>query len=390
MRVVGSPVLGRLGDALLAVSLAVLTAVFSLQYHPDGWPPFDAAAIALAGVVYLPLAFRRQAPWTVLAVSCAGYAAYAALGFQPSAIVWGPVLGFFTIATLKPPREVAFCALPTGVVWTYGSLASGVLSAEVCIGQTAVVLGIAWVFGATIRELGVRNRRLAELTARLREEQEARARHAVTEERLRIARELHDVVAHHLSVLSVQSGLASYVFDSDPETARGALDTIHSTARRSLEEMRGLLQVLRISPDGTEVIGGPAAGPAPGLERLGELVDRVGAAGVTVDVAVRGARRPLAPGPDLCAYRILQEALTNVLKHAGPAHVALSLDYGPEVLTVRVTDDGGSGGVPQRVTGGGHGLIGMRERVRMYDGLFRAGPLRPGGFEVMFTLPLVT
>ncbi|MGK5545112.1 sensor histidine kinase [Streptomyces sp. URMC 127] len=387
---VGSPVLGRLGDALLAVSLAVLTTVFSLQYAPDGWPPFDATAIVLTGVVYLPLAFRRQAPWLVLALSCAGYTAYAAQGFQPSAIVWGPVLAFFTIACLKPPRAVGACALPTAVVWTYGSLASGVLSAEVCVGQTAVVLGVAWVFGATIRELGVRNRRLAELTARLREEQEARARHAVTEERLRIARELHDVVAHHLSVLSVQSGLASYVFDSDPGTARGALDTIHTTARQSLEEMRGLLQVLRISPDGTEMTGGPAGGPAPGLERLDELVDRVGAAGVAVDVAVRGARRPLAPGPDLCAFRILQEALTNVLKHAGAARVSLLLDYGPEILTVRVTDDGGSGEAPRDATGGGHGLIGMRERVRMYGGLFRAGPLRPRGFEVMFTLPLVS
>lgn len=318
-----------------------------------------------------------------------GFLAYSASGYQPSVNVWGPVLAFFTVATLRPARAVTAAAIPTAVVWTYGSLATGVLSVGVSVAQTVIVLGIAWAFGASLRQLGLRNVELAELSRQLQREQEARARHAVTEERLRIARELHDVVAHHVSVLSVQSGLAQYVFDSAPQTARAALDTINTTAGRTLEEMRGLLKVLRIPPDGTDVIAGSPSGPTPGLGSLPELVERMRAAGVTVEVMANGVERPLAPGPDLCAYRMVQEALTNVLKHAGPAHVTVSLDYTPEQLTVRVVDDGGDpGAAPRQVTGGGQGLIGMRERVNMYGGAFRAAPRRPAGFEVMFTLPV--
>ncbi|MFI9206430.1 sensor histidine kinase [Streptomyces sp. NPDC053048] len=386
----GGDFLRRVGDVMIALALTALTVVFALeQQAPEGWRPFDGPAVALTAVIYLPMAFRRQLPWAVLAVSCSGYLTYSAAGYPLSVNVWGPVLAFFTVATLQPTRVVAAAAVPTAVVWTYGSLLTGVLSAPVSVGQTVLVLGIAWGFGASVRQLGLRNAKLADLTRRLQIEQEARARHAVTEERLRIARELHDVVAHHLSVLSVQSGLARYVFDSDPGTARGALETINTTARQTLEDMRGLLQVLRITPDGTDVAGGSPFGPTPGLGDVPGLVERMAAAGVVVEVTADGRWRPLAPGADLCAYRIVQEALTNVLKHAGPARVTVSLAYAAELLTVRVTDDGGRpGGVFRDETGSGQGLIGMRERVRMYGGLFRAGPRQPAGFEVMFTLPI--
>jgi signal transduction histidine kinase len=196
---------------------------------------------------------------------------------------------------------------------------------------------------------------------------------------MRIARELHDVVAHHLSVVSVQAGLAGYVFAADPDTARSAVDTIAGTSREAQEELRRLLLVLR-----SDTENGPVDEPSRiGLDRLDELVERVRAAGVPVDLEVSGEPWPLPSGPDQCAYRVIQESLTNVLKHAGPARATVSVEFGPAELTVHVTDNGhGAKGEAK-----GHGLVGMRERARLYDGTLTAGPRQEGGFEVTLTLP---
>ncbi|MFH8222083.1 sensor histidine kinase [Streptomyces sp. NPDC018057] len=360
-------------DTLIALALLGVTLGFALGYRPAGWPPFDARAIALTSAVHLPLVVRRVAPWPVLCATCAGLVLYTALGYQPSVNVWSPMLAFFTIASAQPTRRTALSAVPVTAVWVYNALASHAMSLLVAVGQTLVVLLLAWGFGMNLRRLEKQNTELDRLTARLRAEEGARARHAVTEERLRIARELHDVVAHHLSVVSVQSGLARYVFDTDTARARAALCVIEDTARETLEEMRGLLQVLRVGPDGTEAVSGPPAGDDAGLARLGELTARTVAAGLVVETEVSGTPRPLAPGADLCAYRIVQEALTNTLKHAGArARVRISLAYEAQLLSVTVSDDGGDrtqgppaatgddGPVP--VGAAGHGVAGTAGR----------------------------
>nr|BFD86229.1 hypothetical protein StreXyl84_56300 [Streptomyces sp. Xyl84] len=329
-------------DSLIAAALLGVTLGFAAGYRPLGWPAFDARAVVLTCLIHLPLAVRRVAPWPVLCATCAGLALYTAFGYQPSVNVWSPMLAFFTIAAARPPRATARAAVPVTAAWLYNALASHAMSFLVALGQTLVVLLLAWGFGTNLRRLERQNTELDRLTARLRAEEGARARHAVTEERLRIARELHDVVAHHLSVVSVQSGLARYVFDSDAEKARAALHTIEDTARETLEEMRGLLQVLRVSPDGTDAVSGPSTGPDAGLARLDELAARMTAAGLVVETAVTGTPRPLPPGADLCAYRIVQEALTNTLKHAGArARVRIALAYDTDALAVTVSDDGG-------------------------------------------------
>ena len=206
-------------------------------------------------------------------------------------------------------------------------------------------------------------------------------------ERVRIARGLHDVVAHHMSVISVQAGLARYVLSSDPATTGRALDTIVDTSHEALEEMRRMLALLRV-PDADQHSEGRTHDPAPGLARLDELVERVRSAGVPVRVVVAGPPSPLSSGADLCAYRIVQESLTNVLKHARGAEVVVRLDYRePEELTIQVSDNG-PGVSPGPVTG--HGLVGMGERAGLYGGSVQAGPGPEGGFVVTLTLPIGT
>ncbi|MCB5181831.1 sensor histidine kinase [Streptomyces antimicrobicus] len=380
-------------DAVIALALLVLTLCFARQYRMPDWPAFDTRAVALTCLITLPLALRQVAPWPVLLTSCAGLAVYVSLGYQPTSNIWPPLLAFFTVATLRPLRHVLAAAGVTVAVWFHHAMGTRAMSAPVALGQTVLVVLLAWGFGFTLRRLAERNAQLDRLTARLRAEEGARARHAVTEERLRIARELHDVVAHHLSVVALQSGVARMVFDSDADTARTALRTIEDTSRQTLEEMRGLLQVLRVSPDGTEAVAGPADGSGSGLGALDDLTARMSAAGLVVRTETDGTPVRLAPGPDLCAYRIVQEALTNVLKHAGPgSRVGIALGYGTGALTVAVTDDGGpepaAAAPPAPGTGTGHGLIGMRERVKLYGGTFQAGPRPAGGYAVRFSLPL--
>jgi signal transduction histidine kinase len=257
----------------------------------------------------------------------------------------------------------------------------GLVPTHVLLVQNVFIVATAWLIGNVARAYVERGVRLARLTDQLRREQEARERRAVAEEQVRIARELHDVVAHHMSVISVQAGLAQYVFASDPPTARAALDTVASAGREAQQEMQHLLTVLRPSHQTTaDLDDGP-----PGLARLDDLAGRVRAAGLPVTVTVEGEPVTLPVHLDLCAYRIVQEALTNTLKHAGPAHAHVALGYAPDALTVTVTDDGRA---PYDPAGTGHGITGMSERARLYGGTFTAGLTPSGGFAVTLTLPL--
>ncbi|MFG2990244.1 sensor histidine kinase [Streptomyces sp. NPDC048257] len=239
------------------------------------------------------------------------------------------------------------------------------------VGVTAWVLAVL-----TVAEL-VRVRR--EQWARERAERAAAERRRVDGERLRIARELHDVLAHSISVINVQAGVGLALLDSDPEQARTALATIKAASKEALGEVRQVLDTLR-SP------GEAPRSPAPGLDRLPELVEQAAAAGLTVDVAAEGEARALAPGMDLAAFRILQEALTNVMRHSGARTARIRLVWQPNALELRVDDDGPATGGSS--VGSGNGLIGMRERAAALGGAVEAGPRPDGGFRVVAGLPL--
>nr|WP_225953347.1 sensor histidine kinase [Kibdelosporangium phytohabitans] len=235
------------------------------------------------------------------------------------------------------------------------------------------------MLGNVGRQLGLRNEQLAVLTEQLRIEQELRTEQAVTEERLRIARELHDVVAHHMSVIAVQTGVAGYVFDDDPPTARAAVDTIATTSREALAEMRRLLMLLRTDDEPGDT--------ALSLAHLPELTDRMRTTGLPVTLDMDPADTDDLPsGLQLCAYRVVQEALTNVIKHAGFAATEVRVRRDAEQLTVRVANDKGT--PSPGAEGTGHGLINMRERAALYRGSLSAGERTGGGFVVELTLPI--
>jgi signal transduction histidine kinase len=258
----------------------------------------------------------------------------------------------------------------------------------------ALILIIVWMIGITVQQ-----RR--SYTARVREQV---ATAAVTEERLRIARELHDVVAHSMTVVAVQAGFGEYVFDHEPRQAREALGAIQHVTREALTDMQRLLGVLRQDGTGQPGSGHPDGGqkparqlqlaPAPGLADLDRLVSTTAGAGVRVNVTKTGDHRDIAAGIDQAAFRIVQEALTNVVKHSGASSCQVSVGYEDTVLSVEITDPGsatpGSGGVlaAPGANGTGHGILGMRERVSLHGGEFSAGPLPERGFRVAARFPV--
>jgi signal transduction histidine kinase len=215
----------------------------------------------------------------------------------------------------------------------------------------------------------------------LEREQELRANEAVAEERARIARELHDLVAHNVSVMVVQAGAERLALGDEQASTRATLASIEQAGRQALAEARRLLGMLRRNgaEEGLE--------PQPSIDHIDLLVEQIERAGLPVSLAVEGTRAPLPAGVDLCAYRIVQEGLTNALKHAGPAHAEVLLRYEPRALDVEVRDDG-RGAAAANGEGSGHGLIGMRERVALYGGALQTGPREGGGFEIRAHLPL--
>ncbi|MCX5380129.1 sensor histidine kinase [Streptomyces sp. NBC_00091] len=235
----------------------------------------------------------------------------------------------------------------------------------------------AWVLAILAVSELVRLRR--EQWSRERTERAAAARRRADEERLRIARELHDVLAHSISVINVQAGVGLALLDTDPEQARTALTTIKTASKEALGEVRQVLDTLRTP-------GAAPRAPAPGLDRLPELVEQAAATGLSVDTGTRGRARPLPPGADLAAFRILQEALTNVVRHSGSRTARILLTWQPGALELRVDDDGPATGSP--AGGSGNGLAGMRERAAALGGTIEAGPRPDGGFRMIARLPL--
>ncbi|WP_369394220.1 sensor histidine kinase [Streptomyces sp. CG1] len=243
------------------------------------------------------------------------------------------------------------------------------------------VIGLLAMAGSCM--LGLLSRERREHTVALRAQEVAEA---VTAERLRIARELHDMIAHSVGIIAIQAGVGSRVIHTQPDAARDALQAIESTSRQTLSGLRRTLVALRQAEPDTSTAGQPPRTPSPGLADIARLAAATAEAGVRVEVRVSGERRPLPADVDLSAYRIVQEALTNVVRHAGTGHCAVAVEYGDEELSVEVVDDGC--GVAADGPGHGFGIVGMRERAALLHGRFSAGPRPGGGFRVVARLPL--
>jgi signal transduction histidine kinase len=369
-------------DLLLAVALAVMAQIeiwaadtLSLQDRLLGSP--------LALVATLALIWRRSAPLLVLGILAAtfflGSLVVPTSGEDPVALGIALVVAVYSVgAHAGGRRAVAGIAATITLVLAVaatdpeGTTLGGLIF-------FALVVGGPWLAGRAIRHRRLSERLLEERAISAEREREERARAAVAEERSRIARELHDVVAHAISVVVLQARGGRRSLATNPGEAREAFDAIESTGREALEEMRRLLGMLRKGDDEL------ALAPQPSLASLDALAAQVSAAGLPVEVAVEGEPRELPPGIDLSAFRIVQEALTNALKHAGPAAAHVVVRYGPDELELEIVDTGA--GV-ENGSGTGHGLIGMRERAALYGGDVSVGRRTEGGFAVRVRLPL--
>lgn len=387
-------------DGALTAVVVVISAAELLNAPATvgGQRPVDAVAWALVGLASVPVLAHRRLPWTVLVLTSAGLIAYSLLGYPHGTSGYGALVALYGVAA-RYPRRISLGAVPVvlsgmvvfSVAWPQQYTWHRVLA-------DLLVIGAMWVLGDAARTRRLHARALADRAREAEASREAHSREAVVHERLRIARELHDVMAHSMSVIAVQAGVGRHVMDRDPQTAARALAVIEDTSRRTLAEMRQLLGVLRVddvaadtttaSPTGTP--GTATRTPQPGLDRLDELLTAARAAGSAVTLSTSGAPRRLPAQLDLAAYRILQEALTNAAKHAGPAEVRVALEWRDDSLRIDVDDDGPgpTDGTGDRPPGEGYGLIGLQERAASVGGRLQTGPGPCGGFLLRATLPL--
>ena len=372
-------------DALLAVSLGIVSIFVATRVAQAEGTTVQAGVIALLVVQTVALTVRRRWPMAVYSVVGIGTIVYAWLGYPQAVGGFGVLIAIYTVAAHVPLRE----AIVAAGIYVVGMALSVIgfsrdsgSSFDVVFGDFLVnllALILAWTVGVTIR---TRRAYVAALEARaelLEREREDNARLAVALERGRIAREMHDVVAHNVSVVVVQAAAAERMVETDPERARQAMRDVAATGRQALAEMRRLLGVLR-DGDASDDLG-----PQPGVAELRALADTVEDAGMQVELSVQGEERPLPASAALSVYRIVQEALTNSLRHAGPARARVILRYLPDALEVQVSDNGV--GVVPPAEHGGHGLIGMRERVALFGGELTAGPRPEGGYAVVARIP---
>jgi signal transduction histidine kinase len=380
-------------DGLLAGLLAAVSLVTLWYAWDECEADCDRAGVAVGLVLAttLPLVWRRRHPLTVslvtgLATAAYGFARYPDLA-MPIAI--GGVVGMYSVAAWGGRRAAAVSGWVAVVVVVMVMTLPRADSDVVDAAFVSLALVGAWVLGDRARVQRALAAELAERAARLERERAAEARRAVAEERTRIARELHDVVAHHVSMMVVQAEAGPVAVERDPARAAGAFEAIATTGRQALVEMRRLLGMLR--GDGEPA---PSLAPQPGLAQVPSLVEQVGRAGLEVELVVEGREAPLPAGIDLSAYRIVQEALTNAVKHGGPGRAVVLVRYGDHDLELRVWDEGrpeeGNGSPPRGrpQTAPGRGLLGMQERVHLFGGELRAGPAPDGGFTVDARLPI--
>jgi signal transduction histidine kinase len=363
-------------DAAIAAAVAGLqvAAWLASTTHTGHRRPVvaDYLLLAAGGVALL---VRRRYPVPVLAVALAAAAGSAALGgdAQGAPVAWLVLAAAFVNAVLYRERAAAIASLVAGYLiavwppWLIGT--RGNTSAAAALGLLA---GLITLLSAA-ELIRARRQRAVAVAKRLEEERLRRA----SDERLAIARDLHDVVAHNISVINVQANTALHLMDRQPERAREALTAIYEVSRQALGELRSVLGVLRA--DGADA---PLV-PSPGLERLAELAAHTRTAGITVQVVEQGEPRPVPAGVDAAAYRIVQEALTNAVRHSGGHAATVRVCYGPDALTIEVDDDGHAVHPPRP----GNGVAGMTERARALGGTLDAGPRPGGGFRVLARLP---
>ena len=379
-------------DAFIAIGLTAVSLITIVGGARD-LGSYDPLSLVLLVLTTLPLIARRRWPLAVFAICFGATFAHAALAREALSTTLGFLIALYTVGEYRDRRVSGLAAIVTAVsVGTLIAVRAPLPAGLSGLVQTELAILAAWVLGIWARD---RRRQLetAEVRAgRLEDEREELDRRAVAEERERIARELHDVVTHHVSVIVIQAGAAERALDKRPADAREAIKAIDSTARQALADMRRMLGIL----------GRPAAGgaggregdlaPMPGLDRLGELLEQVRSAGMPVELSVTGERRALDPGIELSAYRIIQEALTNALRHAPGARTRVAVGYGRTALEIQVDDEGRLAATDAttagtRTEGSGHGIIGMRERVAVFGGEFEAYATERG-FRVKASLPL--
>ncbi|MFK4070712.1 sensor histidine kinase [Streptomyces sp. NPDC029674] len=377
------PTPGDVAVAVVAVGLDVLA--YLAPGEEGTGAPVTVPGVLLIIVSLVPLLFRRRHPVPVLGATLAvQLAVNLGLAVDPGAPMSNSYGGavavaLYTVARYSGRRAVALGVVATAPVqivryWHNDVAFLGVGLTDVLV-TPCLIVAVSLAVRQWKRQLDINRKLLAD--------------RAVTEERRRIARELHDIVAHHITTMYLMSGGARSTLDRDPETAREALVTLEESGRTALHEMRQLLGVLR----STDTLEEAPSEPQPGVDGIERLVADSGAAGLPAELHVTGRPRPLPMTVGLTLYRVVQEALTNARKHAGPARATVRLAYLPDRVTVEVTDDGagtkaGAGGGRAPVGGSGYGLLGMRERIALHDGSLHVGSRAEGGFEVVASVPL--
>ena len=377
-------------DILPALAVAVVMSVDIFQWT-GSQPPTNAQRLSYVAVSVLAVTgmlLRRRAPLVVLVAVVLIYKLWVYLFFPPgvqipfSPVLIVPILAYNTGAHTRGRQAfVGAAVLAAFIAWSMWTMVQGHPTGnELTFGA---VLTVAWLIGKGMQRYRDLTNSLRVQARQLEQERDERAKLAVALERARIARELHDVIAHSVSVMVVQASAEKKVLGKELHQTREVLEMIERTGRQALVELRRMLGVLRKTDDSRQLA------PQPGMPDLINLLDQVREAGLHVGFHVEGSRVPVPAGVGLSAYRIVQEALTNTLKHAGATHVDITLRYFGDHLDLVVADDGrgASDGVRSN---GGHGLVGMRERVAMLGGSLQAGPKDGGGFLVSVTLPLET
>ncbi|MFI9629992.1 sensor histidine kinase [Streptomyces sp. NPDC052042] len=381
-------------DTFWAVFLLGLSGLSAVARAEGGGEPLAIALIALG--LCTVVALRRRAPEKMLLLAVAMGVAQLLTGVVPNSANFAMLVIVFTVAAVGKrwaSRLALGCSLGAAGLaqlrWPADTEQSGWLQQVFVIVVLTVPFVLAWVLGDSMRTRRAYFNQLEERAARLEREREAQSKVAVAAERARIARELHDVVAHNVSVMVVQADGAAYVMDTAPDQAKQALETISDTGRQALAEMRRLLGVLRTgdAQESGEYV------PQPDVGQIEVLVEQVRQTGLPVDFKIEGTPRALPSGVELTAYRIVQEALTNTRKHGGPdAGASVRLVYFDDGLGLLIEDDGRGASHEMYEDGGadgaGHGMIGMRERVGMVGGTLDAGPRPGGGFRISVLLPL--
>jgi signal transduction histidine kinase len=358
-------------DVLVVLAVFVLVVPATVAGAVESDEVLETALIALAAV--LALLWRRRWPFLVLAVATA-----AGVLIPVDGPIWIPLMvALYTIGSRHSGETTIAAAAAVVAVGFVQRLAAAPGFGSADLVALALVCAVSAGFGLYIGDRRAGLDRLRERAELLDRERELLAERAVAEERVRIAQELHDVVAHNVSLIVVQAQALGATAGNERVTE--ATDGIADLGREAMAEMHRTLKLLRGGDDGD-----PALAPQPGLGELDDLLERTRGAGVGIDLTVEGEPRPLPQSVDLSAYRIVQEALTNVVKHAGRAHTTVTLGYRPDALELTIAD---TGDTPPQPTAGGHGLVGMRERAALFGGTLTAGPRAGRGFEVRASLP---